>query len=97
MKKDFKIRRDTLNTYFQSQMNANLEKSLLTDGLFNFTYLVLNTEMPILEFPSSNERISELIPLYRIQIEKLYDTAHTRDVKHICMNIVELVQSIIQE
>ena len=46
---------------FETQMNANLEKSLLTDGLFNFTYLVMNAEMPILEFPSSNERYSELI------------------------------------
>lgn len=91
MKTEFDIRRSAYFNYFQTQMKANLQKSLFTDALFNLAYILLNSPTPIFHLPSVHDDLDPVLPLYQDRLVRLYEAKSTEDVAFICLSIIELL------
>lgn len=96
-KKWFCTRREVYRRYFQSQMHANLVKSVHTDTLFAAMYLLLTSESPLEEIPPISERIDDLMPQIRQLLGQFFDTTSTHDVARIVLLMVEMLTGILEE
>ncbi|MCR2820133.1 vWA domain-containing protein [Lederbergia panacisoli] len=93
MTKEFRIRRNIYNNYFETQLKVNRERSLFPDAIFNLIYLIMNSDTPFFHLPSLNENIDSLMPLLRSTVEHLYDASSTIEVAEICHSIVRLLEN----
>ncbi|ANB60581.1 vWA domain-containing protein [Anoxybacteroides amylolyticum] len=96
-KKWFRTRRNVYRHYFQSQMHANLVKSVYTDTLFAATYLLLTSESPLEEIPPISEPIDHLMPQIRQLLGQFFDAASTRDVARVVLLITGMLEGILEK
>lgn len=96
-KKWFRTRRRAYRHYFQSQMNANLIKSVYTDTLFAVIYLLLTSESPLEEIPFIHEPIDRLMPRLRQMLSQIFDAASTNDVAHTVFMLTEMFDEVLEQ
>ncbi|MCM3109430.1 vWA domain-containing protein [Lederbergia lenta] len=97
MIKEFTVRRQIYMNYFQSQLTVNVAKSFQLDAIYNLAYILLNTDSPNISYPQLNAQVNEMLPLYRSNLEKLFDATTTAEVADISLQIAELVESYINK
>lgn len=97
MAREFTVRRQIYMDYFQSQLTVNVEKSFQLDALYNWAYIILNTNSPNIYWPEINDQINNMLPIFRNNLERLFDAASTSDVSEITRQIVELTHAYINK
>ncbi|PAQ13996.1 hypothetical protein CD798_12650 [Bacillaceae bacterium SAOS 7] len=95
-KKVFAVRRRILRQYFQTQLNVNLVKSLHTDALFNYLFLLLNAEAPI-EPPSMNEELDRAMPFIQSSVLRFFETTSTKETVRICELLMEILDELLSK
>ncbi|WP_243290740.1 VWA domain-containing protein [Bacillus sp. FJAT-47783] len=94
-KKAFQKRRALYRKYYETQLTANLERSVYTDAFFTGMYLLLNATSPLQEIPSIHEDIDLVVPFLKSQLEKVYEANSTDDIKRITEQIVEVLEEVL--
>src|SRR5690606_8624203 len=90
--KEFRIRREIYNNYFETQLKVNIERSLFLDAIYNLIYLMMNSDTPIFAVPDLHENAESFLPLIRSRIERFYDAASTHEIAEICKSMVMLLE-----
>ncbi|MBS4194390.1 vWA domain-containing protein [Lederbergia citri] len=92
MTKEFRIRREIYNNFFETQLKVNIERSLFLDAIYNLIYLMMNSETPIFALPDLNENWESFIKLIRSRVERFYDASSTNEIAEICKSIVGVIE-----
>lgn len=93
MKKEFQVRRNVYYQFFQTQLKANLEKSLFTDCFFNLAYLLINAQTPLYDVPKIHPQFELITPRFQTNLEAIFEAKSTRDIVTICQSIVLLLEN----
>ncbi|MBS4199398.1 hypothetical protein KHA93_07000 [Bacillus sp. FJAT-49732] len=93
MGKEFQIRRDVYNTYFETQLKVNRERSLFLDAIFNLIYLMMNSDSLYFSMPELHENLDSLMSLTRNRVERFYDALSSTEIAEICKSIVMLLEN----
>jgi nitric oxide reductase activation protein len=93
----FSKRRMMYKKHFETQLNVNLVKSVYTDALFNSLFGMIHAESPTEEPPSISEPLDRVIPFIRHQLSRIFEAAYTRDIVHICIELVEVLDELLEE
>jgi nitric oxide reductase activation protein len=95
-KRWFRTRRDVYRRYFQSQLSANLTRSVYTDALFSTIYLLLTSDSPVEDIPAMNEAVDRMMPWLRQMLPQYFDAASTEEVARITLQITEELGEILK-
>ncbi|AKS38360.1 hypothetical protein NP92_08590 [Anoxybacillus gonensis] len=93
-KKSFIIRKQVYRHYFQTQWNVNMVKSIHTDALFNFLYLLLTAEQPVQDV-SLPEPLRSALPFVEREIRNVYDAKSTAHISHIVLTVVDVLDELL--
>ncbi|MGG6431759.1 vWA domain-containing protein [Anoxybacillus sp. D401a] len=93
-KKSFMIRKHVYRHYFQTQWNVNMVKSVHTDALFNFLYLLLTAEHPEQDV-FLPEPIRSALPFVEREIRNVYDAKSTDHISHIVLTVVDVLNELL--
>lgn len=96
-KRAFIERRKMYRKYFQTQLTANLERSLHTDALFSGLFILLTADSPTEQLPSIDREINLLIPFLQSNIMSVYEAKHTEHIQQITLNIVEVLEEVLEK
>ncbi|MCA1030286.1 hypothetical protein LCL95_04440 [Bacillus timonensis] len=95
-KREFQLRRNAYHEYFEDQLTVNMVKSVPTDALFNYIFLLSVSNSPIDQVPNINENINRLFPFIRQNVFHIFDTKSTKDVVKVCMEIMDVLDEVIE-
>lgn len=93
-KKAFIVRKDVYRHYFQTQWNVNSVKSIHTDALFNYLYLLLTAEHPEQDAVLP-EHLRLTLPFIDREIRYVYDAKSTADIVRIVLTIVDVLNELL--
>ncbi|CAG9621697.1 vWA domain-containing protein [Sutcliffiella rhizosphaerae] len=96
-KNTFLVRRVEYRKYFRSQLTVNVERNILTDGLYNLLYLLLTTDNPLEEIPNLTKEIDLALPFIRDEASKCYQALSTEKVTKITLNIMEVLEELLEK
>ena len=96
-KRSFAIRRKLYKQYFQTQMNTNLVKNVLTDALFCKVYLMLNAESPLESAGSLGEKLDPVLPFMEQTLLPILEAKSTSDVCRYCLQVVEVLDDMLEK
>jgi len=96
-KKAFEKRREMYRKYFQTQLTANLERSMFTDALFSGIYVLLTANSPTIRLPNIEKNLDLLIPYIQSNIMRVYEAKNTNEIKQISLNIIEVLEEVIEK
>lgn len=87
-KRIFEVRRNTLYTYFKSQLSTNITRSFALDELFCLIYLELNSPLPNPVFSNVNLQQEESLNGLKSDLFAIYDVRSTQEVINICYRVI---------
>ncbi|WP_203362693.1 hypothetical protein [Bacillus sp. REN10] len=93
-KKVFAVRRSILRQYFHTQLNVNIVKSLHTDALFNYLFLLLNADAP-LEPTSINEELDPAMPFILQTALRFFETTSTKETIQVCTLLLDVLDELL--
>lgn len=93
-KKAFVIRKHVYRHYFETQWNVNMIKSVYTDALFNYLYLLLTAEQPVNDI-FLPERLRLALPFVEREIRNVYDAKSTAHISHIVLTVVDVLDELL--
>lgn len=96
-KKAFEARRRMYRKYYETQLKANLDRSVYTDALFNGLYLLLNATSPLEELPPIEEKIDLVVPFLKQQLTRSFDASSTLDINDIVLETIEVLEEVLSK
>ena len=93
-KKAFAIRKHVYRHYFQTQWNVNMVKSVHTDALFNYLYLLLTAEQPA-QNGFLPEHLRLALPFIEREIRYVYDAKSTAHISRIVLTIIDVLEELL--
>ncbi|MGE6259625.1 vWA domain-containing protein [Heyndrickxia sporothermodurans] len=93
----FHRRKQVYQQYFESQLNVNLVKSVFTDALFNYMFLLLHSESPSIEHPIFNESINLILPFVQNSLQQYYEMHTTKEAVDLTLNLVDSLEEILEQ
>lgn len=96
-KRAFQTRRTIYRKYYETQLKANLDRSVHLDALFNGMYLLLNATSPLEELPSIQKEMDFVVPMIRNQLTNVYEAKSTTDIMWITDEIIEVLEEVVEK
>jgi len=94
-KRAFTMRRSLYRRFFQSQLNVHTVKGVHTDALFNFLYILIHAQAPIMEWPEIHPKINQARPFILQQIQKAYEVNSTHQSAKLAIELCEVLEELL--